>query len=447
MPTLRLALAAMILLGVLAGLAAPAAGMLVAIHRPPPLPTLSETPRSGGAIQRFGRSWRERVGDAQGGMWHVHLVGSPAEIGYAFGALTGDLALGLETGMMHQFTTIVPSFVARHVLLGLVGFNGCTLPDYFSADERTEISACAAAMDAYHPTFRSSLPHYDRAIQFHALHDISHTLIDNPLVAVPRLGCTALAVGGRRTADGRILVGRLFDFEGGEDFDRDKVVITVEPDDGIAFVSVAWAGLSGAVTGLNDAGLWVSINAGASAGQGTVGRPIILAAREILQRCRSIAEAQAVLARTPVFVSESLLFASGPERRAVSVEIGPTGLATRELDDDRLVIANHFTCPRWQDDAVNMQRIAEGTSTRRYARVEELIRASSIHTPDSLLAVLRDRRAPGGADVGFGNRATVNAWIGAHLVVADLEARQIWVAAPSHGLGSAWAFTPHGAVA
>jgi len=35
--------------------------------------------------------------------------------------------------------------------------------------------------------------------------------------------------------------------------------------------------------------------------------------------------------------------------------------------------------------------------------------------------VLRDRRAVGDRDVGFGNRGTINAWIGAHLAVADLE--------------------------
>ncbi len=440
---LRLTLAIVALLLGIVGLAAPAAGILVAIHHPPMLPQ-GEPAQSEGDILRCGASWRERIGDARGGMWHLHLRGDPAQLGHAHGALIGDLAQSLEGAMIRQFTTLVPSFAARHLLLGLVGFNGCTLPDYFRADEITEIAACAAAMDAGYSSFRSSLPRYDRKLQYHALHDISHTLIDNPLVAVPRLGCTALALGGSRTGDGRVLVGRLFDFEGGEAFDRDKVVMTVEPTGGIAFVSVAWAGLTGAVTGMNDAGLWVSINAGASAGQGTVGRPIIMAAREILQGCRTIAEAVTVLERTPVFVSESVLIASGPQRRAVSVEIGPTGLALREMEDGLLVLANHFRCERWQGDAVNAQRIAEGTSTRRYARVEELARSLAVHTPQSVLDLLRDRCTPGGGDVGFGNRGTINSWIGAHLAVADLEAKVMWVAAPSHGLGAAWAFTPHG---
>ena len=44
---------------------------------------------------------------------------------------------------------------------------------------------------------------------------------------------------------------------------------------------------------------------------------------------------------------------------------------------------------------------------------------------------------PGDADVGFGNRSTINAWIGAHLVVADPAARLVYVCEPHHGLGRA----------
>ena len=49
---------------------------------------------------------------------------------------------------------------------------------------------------------------------------------------------------------------------------------------------------------------------------------------------------------------------------------------------------------------------------------------------------------------GFRNsheiRADVEAWIGAHAVVADLDAGILWVAEPSHGLGRAVAFDVHG---
>jgi hypothetical protein len=50
----------------------------------------------------------------------------------------------------------------------------------------------------------------------------------------------------------------------------------------------------------------------------------------------------------------------------------------------------------------------------------------------------------GGASVGFGNRSTINAWIGAHLVVADATAGVIWVCEPWHGLGRALAFDVDG---
>jgi len=145
-----------------------------------------------------------------------------------------------------------------------------------------------------------------------------------------------------------------------------------------------------------------------------------------------------------VFISEAILIASGPEQRAVVAEIGPTGLALREMADDRLVCTNHFLTARWADDPVNQRRMREGTSVKRAARAEALLAARPQHTPGSLLELLRDRRGIDNAEVGFGNRGTINAWIGAHLVVADIDAGVIWVAEPSHGLGRALAFDVHG---
>jgi hypothetical protein len=247
-------------------------------------------------------------------------------------------------------------------------------------------------------------------------------------------------VTGSRTEGRHLLVGRLFDFEGGSCFDRDKVVYTVRVDGGIPFVSVAWGGMAGAVTGFNHAGIWVSINAAATDGQAFVGRPIVMVVRRILERCRTIDEALAEVRENPVFVSNGVLLASSQENRVVVAEKGPHGMGVRTMSDEALVLTNHFLSDDWKDDVANAGRIANGTTTKRMARAQALLAAQERHTPASVLDLLRDNRGVDRADVGFGNRGTINAWIGAHLVVADLTAQRMWVCEPWHGLGRALPF-------
>lgn len=433
------ALALLALTGLL--LVLPAVGLVGAIVPPRAVPAAAMVPADvAGLPRRCGAGELAKVGDPETGVWFCRLEGTPAEIGWQHGALIGDRIVRMEREMMDTFVSLVPGFPARHLLLGLVALNGRTLPDHFLPRERDEIAAAVAGAEATWPSYQGAMPHTTRALHYHALHDISHYLIDNPLVRPPQLGCTAVAVGPSRSSTGGMLTARLFDFEGGRAFDRDKVVHLVRPRHGLAFLSVGFPGAAGVVTGLNEAGLFVCVNAGATITTRTVGRPVIMAVREAMETCRTIAEAEAVFARSHVFVSEGILVASGPERRAVVIELAPHGMAVVPMADDHLVVTNHFRAPLWQDDPVNRMRIADGTTTARFARASELLLAQPRHDPASLLALLRDRRGAGGADVGFANRSTVNAWIGAHLAVADLERKVIWVCETPHGLGRAWAF-------
>jgi len=444
MPVLRWGLALAFLLCLWTAFALPALGIILAIRRPPALPDGLGVPVDG----RIGASRLERVGaDAAGpGLWHLHLDGSPAQIGWAHGALAGHLTARIEDDLLAKLPVIAPSFLLRHALLGSIGLLTRSLATEVRSDEHIALAAGAAAMVAFHDHHRRILPHYSRSLQYHALHDFSHLLIDHPLLRLPNIGCTAVAVRGSASADGHLLVGRLFDFEGGTAFDDDKVVMTVRPEQGLAYVSVAWAGMSGAVTGMNAAGLWVSINAADTRRTRLCGRPIVLAAREILSTCRTISEAEAVLRASPVFVSAAVVVASRSDDRAVVIEVGPSGCALRAMADDRLVVANHFDAAAWDGDAVNAQRRREGTSTRRAGRAATLLTRDG-QTAADLLALLRDRRGPAGEDLGFGNRGTINAWIGAHLVVADVSAGVLWVCEPAHGLGRALAFTVDGPLA
>ncbi|MBA3701045.1 MAG: hypothetical protein H0W78_19520 [Planctomycetes bacterium] len=449
MPILRWSIALFVLGTAWTVLGIPGIGMVLATRAMPAITLPTLTPDQEALLANndgrvtLGKCYRERIG----AITHIHLEGSPAEIGFYQGALVGDSIARIETEMMGVFVERVPSFWLRHLVLGFVNWNNRALDSYFRPEELTEIAAITEGHRRYHDPFSAVSPSFTRGLQYHALHDISQYLIDNPLIHPPQVGCTAVATMGKRSQDGHVLVGRLFDFEGGSCFDRDKVVYTVRVDGGIPFVSVAWGGMAGAVTGLNDAGLWVSINAAATDGQAFVGRPIVMTVRRILERCHTIDEALAEVRDNPVFVSNGVLLASGPEKRVVVAEVGPRGFGVREMRDDALVLTNHFLSEVWAADRTNAKRIKTGTTTKRMLRAEALLARQDQHSPESLLELLRDRRGVDDADVGFGNRGTINGWIGAHLVVADVSRKVLWVGEPWHGLGRAIAFGIDGPVA
>jgi hypothetical protein len=175
---------------------------------------------------------------------------------------------------------------------------------------------------------------------------------------------------------------------------------------------------------------------------------LVVAVLRALETCATIDEAVAQLAAQTVFVSESVVIASGRaapgQPVAVCLELAPGRHHVRSIVDGRLVVTNHFEHPDWAADAANRARRRDGTTTARNARLHELVLATPKHTPLTVATTLRDRRGEGGRDLGFGHRSSINSWIGAHLVVADLTAGVLWVAEPQHGLGRMWAFDANG---
>lgn len=396
--------------------------------------TVRKSRISGYDVQQLGDNWRrDRLG-----IHEIALTGDRWQRGYANAKLTPDILKKQEAVLLEKINEFVPNRAAYWALKQFIAINNRRLPDYVTEAEKLEVLGLADASVDHYPD--EGVPLYHRILNYHAAHDISHMLVDNPLLSKGDLvGCTGFAAWGPATANGDLLVGRNFDFEAGEVFDADKCVLYVWPDDGIAYVHVAWAGMAGAVTGMNAEGISVHINAARTddSGFGRIGTPVTMVVRRVLEQARSIEDAHKIIREATVFVSDSFLVGSRSENRAVVIEKSPERCELREAYREGLILqTNHFLTATFKDDAANQEQIERATTLYRYERLKELTeREQGKLTPERVQAILRDRKGRGDKDIGIGNRNAIDAGICSHSVIMNLTRGELWVSASPHTYG------------
>ena len=382
-----------------------------------------------GETARAGPAYLAR----RGKVWVMQLAGDPVELGYQHARLATPLMADGDGRMLDLFASTVPSRPLRALVSAIVQARYRRLDRSFPDERRAEIfGESVGYVDPYSHVF----PTYQRLVYLHALYDIALAFEHSPLLA-----CTAFVASGDATAGGatpgHTIVGRNFDFDVDPWFDDDKVVEIVAERDRIPFASVAWPGMTGVVTGMNAAGIWINVNGGRAGELDSAGVPVVFTTRAVLEGARTIDEAIALIRRDPPMASHILLLADGNTGEAAVVERAPG----RELGVVRdrtptTVVANHYRTPALAADPKDA-RIRELTTTvARDARARELMeRRSGAIDPAAAAAVLRDRLGPGDRLVPLGNRNALDAIVTTHSVVADLTARVLWVSEGPHTLG------------
>ncbi len=364
------------------------------------------------------------------GLWELFLAGDPLERGLTNGMLTQGLLLEQERVFVSQVRALVPSRSRQWMLRKFLGFFNRKLDRHVPAEYQAEIYGLSRyASDA----FNDIAPPYQRLLYFHGAHDIGHALQDLALV-----GCTSFAAWGGHTADGKLLIGRNFDFHVNDDFAKEKIVAFIDPDNGYRHAVVTWPGMVGAVSGMNEAGLTVTINAGKSDIPFKAKTPIALLTREILQYAATIADAVRIAKTREVFVSESIMVGSAADNKAVIIEVSPKKFGVHDVqqDSDLVVCANHFQSQAYRNDKNNIRQQAKSHSQYRFDRMVGLIGEAPPLTPTSAAALLRERDGIGGAKLGYGNEKAINQLLAHHAVVFQPEERRMWVSTAPYQLGA-----------
>ena len=426
-----LAVALLLLWGVMAVL------MMRWVAKPPvlaELPAITRlAPETRGDRVYLGRNW---LGQREG-LAVLYVTGTPFEMGYANGVLTQKMIHHQEDAVLQLLNRVAPYRWTQFVLEFLVTFKNRHMVEHITPELQMEMLGLVHGCPDTHPEMG---PGFNRILNYHAAQDISYMMMNSPLI---HRGCTAFGAWGPRTRDAHLLVGRNFDWEADPVFDEDRLVIICEPQNGIPFISLAWAGMAGCVSGMNRAGLSVTVNGAPSHLPDDAATPTCLVAREVLQYAHNIAEATEIIRQRRVFVSAQFLVGSRADGKCVVIEKTPERMAVREPETgaNTLVCANHYLTPELKDDPINEVFKRVDTSVPRFDRMTELLRdaAAPLDAP-ACAALLRDRKLTGGVFAGNGHRSSLDPLIATHAVIMDLTGGIFWAARPPHQLGRFVAF-------
>ena len=402
-----------------------------ALAEPPAIVSL--VPETRGGRVYLGQNWFGR----RDNLPVLYLAGTPFEMGYANGVLTQKLIHRQEDSVVALVNHAAPWRWLQFMLEFFVTCKNRRMAANITPDLQMEMLGIARGCPDAHPEMG---PYYNRILNYHGAQDISYMLMNSPLL---RRGCTAFGAWGWATMESHLLCGRNFDWEADPVFDEDRILIICEPKNGIPFISLAWAGMAGCVSGMNREGVSIIVNGAPSHLPADGATPTCLVAREVLEHARNLAEATAIIRKRQVFVSAMFLVGSRVDGKFIVVEKTPEKTAVREPEKnaDSLVCANHYLTAELKDDPDNETYKRADTSLPRFERMTELLGGETNRLDAAACAaILRDRRLPGGKFAGNSHRGSLNPLIATHSVVMDLTAGIFWAATPPHQLGKFVAF-------
>ncbi|MBO9591731.1 MAG: peptidase C45 [Niabella sp.] len=376
-------------------------------------------------LYTINNSWFRK---SNSGLYELYVEGAPFERGVINGKLSKELVQLQEDYFSAQINKMVPSNFYRHFLKYFIGFFNRKLPDYVAEEFKEEIYGVSRSASDNYGYIGDK---YQRILNYHSAHDIGHALQNLALV-----GCTSFGTWGAASEDSTMIIGRNFDFYVGDDFAKNKIIAFVNPSGGYKFMSVTWGGFTGVVSGMNEKGLTVTINAAKSSYPTGAATPVSLVAREIVQYAKNIEEAVAIAQKRKMFVSESFLVGSAADNKAVIIEKTPDSLAIYDPHKNEILCTNHFQSSTFWNSEPNKEMREKSSSVYRYNRLNQLLTANGKNSVQKTIEVLRDYRGMNNADIGLGNEKAVNQFIAHHSIVFEPQQLRVWVSTTPWQLGA-----------
>lgn len=244
-------------------------------------------------VARCGKGWLERID----GYDVLHLKGTPREMGFQHGALLRDkvrsnmhniLDVKGETALVEVAGLKVKP---RHGIELIIGIQEQYVPKkYFEELDGLAEGSGLKASDARAGNFIPELFH-----------------------------CSGFAIANSATKDGTLYHGRVLDYAIDWGLQEHAVLVVAEPDGGIPFVNVTYAGFIGSVTGMNAEHVSVGEMGGGGLGFWT-GVPMAFLVREVLEKGKDLDSAISIFRDNRRTCQYFYVVADGKTNTAVGME-------------------------------------------------------------------------------------------------------------------------------
>ena len=348
--------------------------------------------------------------DTNSSLRHVLLRGSPYNRGYEQGRLFSAELEIQENMMMRKLKDFIPSVFMQRLLFFVSKIWFFDLDQYIDDDSLMEMEGISKFSAKKYDNLASPLT---RQVAYHGIHEVGQIFVDDDRVD---LGCFVSILN---TPKGRV-IGRNFDFDIDGYFDKNKIIKWSFPDKGNSYVSVIFPGMVGVVTGVNDKGIFVSLNAAGSDSFSRVGTPTTLVLKNVLEKSRSIDEALKTVQDAQVFITEIFIIADIYKNIVYKIEKTPGSFSVVKVVDDT-VVANHLVDEEWSQDKTNLKRQKDLTTLSRYNRGKELLDLKNLSPMEKTLRIIRDKNVVNQASVHLGHRASIDSLIASHSTILDFE--------------------------
>lgn len=243
----------------------------------------------------------------------VELSGSAEQIGQSHASQLGDSIRLLQQQYLMRWFRDETSH--KKALLAALVFRGQLQPEHRAEIEALAEGAGIAPGDAM----------------------LANCFLD----LMPMTACSTFTLPADAASDRVARFGRNLDFPALDVADKHSVLLIVRPEGRYAFAAVSWPGLIGVLSGMNEHGLTIANMEVDRGGAMPRAMPYTLLYRTVLERCRNVDEAIALLESTPRQTPNNLMLMDAEGNRAV-VEITAEKIGVRRVDGrSALVSTNH----------------------------------------------------------------------------------------------------------
>ncbi|MBI2388054.1 MAG: hypothetical protein HYV09_00430 [Deltaproteobacteria bacterium] len=192
------------------------------------------------------------------------------------------------------------------------------------------------------------------------------------------LGCTSAIAWGAATRDGKLLHARNLDYHGVGCWPSTAALVFHRPAQGQRYVAASAAGVAmGGITAMNEAGLTLTVHQHMFTDRSAVGgTPIGIVGDIVMREARTLAEAEAILARHKPIGCWTYLVADGHRREVLCWEEDPQRHASRRIatEASSFGYANIYLDEELGATERDLYPTYWRHNQGRYARVAEILR-------------------------------------------------------------------------